>query len=289
MNAGGARTVVVTGASSGLGLEAARGLAAAGDHVILAVRNPDRGARAASQIVGSTEVRRLDVADLASVRDFAASLGPFDVLVNNAGVMGVPEARTADGVELQLATNHLGHFALTLLVLDRLLDRVVVVGSEAHRHARLAATDLNFEREPYSPYQAYARSKLANLLFMAELQRRLTAAGSTLRALAAHPGYTSTKLMRSTDNRFFNTLAAIGNKTVGMTPAAGARLLVAAATLDLPGNTYLGPDGFRELRGAPVPVARSAAAGDPDLAKEVWRQSERLSGTAWPFGEPRLS
>ena len=181
------RTVVVTGASSGIGLQTARILAAFGAHVVLAVRNPEKGEAVARELRGSTEVRRLDVADLASVRSFAEETGPVDVLINNAGVMAVPFARTTDGFESQLATNHLGHFALTNLLLPKLTDRVVVVGSAAHKSGHIDLDDLNWERRPYRAYPAYAQSKLANLLFLAELQRRLTAHGSTLRATAAHP------------------------------------------------------------------------------------------------------
>ena len=180
------RTVVVTGASSGLGQATAAAFALAGAHVVLAVRDAARGERAAAGMTGSTEVRRLDLADLASVRAFAAAWeGPLDVLVNNAGVMAVPRGRTVDGFETQLGTNHLGHFALTNLLLRHIADRVVTVSSAAHRHGRIDLEDLNWQQRRYRRWAAYGQSKLANLLFTLELERRLVEAGSPVRALAA--------------------------------------------------------------------------------------------------------
>ena len=277
------RTVVVTGATSGIGLQAARILAAFGAHVVLAVRNPEKGETVARALPGSTEVRRLDVADLASVRSFAEETGPVDVLINNAGIMAVPFARSADGFESQLATNHLGHFALTNLLLPTLTDRVVVVGSAAHRSGRIDLDDLNWERRAYRPYPAYAQSKLANLLFLAELQRRLTAHGSTVRATAAHPGYTSTALQGGTGNRAFTWISGVGNRLVGMPAWQGALATVYAATMDLPGNSYVGPHGPGEMLGWPTLVGRSPAASDPELAKVLWARSEALTGTSFPL------
>jgi NAD(P)-dependent dehydrogenase (short-subunit alcohol dehydrogenase family) len=276
------RTVVVTGATSGIGLQTARILAAFGAHVVLAVSNPDKGAAVARELAGSTEVRRLDVSDLASVRSFAEETGQIDVLVNNAGIMAVPFARTADGFESQLGTNHLGHFALTNLLLPKLTDRVVVVGSAAHRSGRIDLDDLNWERRPYRAYPAYAQSKLANLLFLAELQRRLTAHGSTLRTTGAHPGYTSTALQGGTGNRVFTWLSDLGNTLVGMPAWQGALTTVYAATMDLPGNSYVGPQGPGEMLGWPTLVGRSPAASDPELAKALWARSEELTGTSFP-------
>jgi NAD(P)-dependent dehydrogenase (short-subunit alcohol dehydrogenase family) len=276
------RIVVVTGATSGIGLQTARILAAFGAHVVLAVRNPDKGAAVARELAGSTEVRRLDVSDLASVRSFAEETGQIDVLVNNAGIMAVPFARTADGFESQLGTNHLGHFALTNLLLPKLTDRVVVVGSAAHRSGRIDLDDLNWERRPYRAYPAYAQSKLANLLFLAELQRRLTAHGSTLRTTGAHPGYTSTALQGGTGNRAFTWLSDLGNTLVGMPAWQGALTTVYAATMDLPGNSYVGPQGPGEMLGWPTLVGRSPAASDPELAKALWARSEELTGTSFP-------
>jgi NAD(P)-dependent dehydrogenase (short-subunit alcohol dehydrogenase family) len=282
------RTFVVTGGSAGLGLELSRSLAAAGAHVVLAVRTPTKGHDAAARIRrtgarGRVDVRRLDVSSLASVRAFAADVAEFDVLVNNAGIMMSPERRTEDGFELQLATNHLGHFALTNLLLPRITDRVVVHASLSHREAEIDVDDLNMERRGYSRYAAYAQSKLANLLFMAELQRRLTAAGSTLRATGAHPGYSSTSIQSGTDNRFFNWLSVVGNASWGMRPWQGALPLTYAATMDVPGNTYVGPGGRGELTGWPAPVGRTPTAGDPELAKALWLRSEELTGVSFPL------
>ena len=284
----GGRRFVVTGANSGVGLETARALVGAGAHVVLACRSLAKGEQAAAGITGPgrTEVRALDVSDLSSVRAFAAEVGVVDVLVNNAGVMGVPFSRSADGVELHLATNHLGHFALTNLLLDRLTDRVVVVGSIAHRRAELDVDDLDWSRRGYAAFAAYAQSKLANLLFLAELQRRLTAAGSTLRATGAHPGSTATGITGHTGRGWATAIGGWGHALVGMSPAQGALPSLYAATLDVPGNTYLGPDRLREMRGRPTAVGRSRAALDPDLARRLWRRSEELSGTSFGLSPP---
>jgi NAD(P)-dependent dehydrogenase (short-subunit alcohol dehydrogenase family) len=277
------RRIVVTGASSGIGLQAARILAAFGGEVVLAVRNEEKGRAVAADLTGSVEVRRLDVADLSSVRSFADEVGPVDVLVNNAGVMGLPFSRTVDGFETQFATNHLGHFALVNLLLPRLGDRVVVVASASHRAGVLDVDDLDLQRRGYRPYAAYAQSKLANLLFVAELQRRLTAAGSTLRVTAAHPGYTSTGIQGGTGNVAFSRLARVGNALLGMPAWQGALSTVYAATMDLPGNSYVGPHRFRELNGWPTLVGRSRDAADPELARRLWQRSEELTGTTFPL------
>ena len=277
------RRFVVTGATSGIGLETARRLASVGAEVVLAVRNPAKGEAAAATMGGAVEVRRLDVADLASVREFAAGVGPVDVLVNNAGVMGLPFALTVDGFETQIATNHLGHFALANLLLPRLTDRVVVVGSASHRSGELDVDDLGWERRGYRPYAAYAASKLANLLFLAELQRRLTAAGSTLRVTGAHPGYTSTAIQGGTGSKAFTRLSDVGNRLLGMPAWQGALPTLYAATMDVPGNSYLGPHRARELNGWPTMVGRSRTASDPDLAKSLWARSESLTGVSFPL------
>lgn len=279
------RRFVVTGASAGLGLALTRMLVDLGAEVTLAVRDTAKGESAAATLPGTTNVARLDVSDLSSVRHFAETCGDVDVLVNNAGVLGTPYTRSVDGHELQLATNHLGHFALTNLLLPRLTDRVVVLGSEAHRGGVVDVDDLSFERRSYDAYGAYAQSKLATLLFLAELQRRLTAAGTTLRATGAHPGYTATAIMRQTGSRAFNALAGVGNRVAGMAVERGVLPVLFAATMDVPGNTYLGPHGPLELRGKPVPVGRAEAAASPDLAKALWRRSEELTGTVFPLGD----
>ena len=273
------RTAVVTGANSGLGLATARALAAAGAHVVLAVRDTARGEAAASSLSGDVEVRRLDLADLASVQAFASSwTGDLDLLVNNAGIMMVPAGRTADGFELQFGTNHLGHFALTTLLLPHVTDRVVTVSSGLHRRGTIALDDLNWERRPYSDTGAYGQSKLANLLFALELQRRLTAAGSPVRSMAAHPGYAATNLQSHTENPLKDLALKLGNRFVAQSDADGALPTLFAATADLPGGSYAGPSGFQEGRGAPTLVGRSQEASDVELATALWTASEQLTG-----------
>ncbi len=225
----------------------------------------------------------LDLSDLSSVRRFTDQVDDLDVLVANAGVMGVPPTRTVDGFELQFATNHLGHFALANLLLPRLSDRVVVVGSRSHAAGDLPLDDLNWERRPYRRYAAYAQSKLANLLFTSELQRRLTAAGSPLRAVAAHPGYTSTGIQGRTGLRAFTAVSDLGNRLVGMPVERGVLPLLFATTCDVPGNSYVGPHRPFQLYGWPVQVGRSALASDPELAKALWAASEELTGVRFPL------
>src|SRR6202022_3065947 len=195
------RTAIVTGANSGLGLVTARELARVGAQVILAVRNTDKGDAAAAGMTGDVEVRKLDLQDLASVHAFADGVDGVDVLINNAGIMAVPYAQTVDGFESQIGTNHLGHFALTNLLLPKITDRVVTVSSMMHLLGYISLKDLNWKSRPYSAWLAYGQAKLANLLFTSELQRRLADAGSPLRAVAAHPGYSATNLQGHTGNR----------------------------------------------------------------------------------------
>jgi NAD(P)-dependent dehydrogenase (short-subunit alcohol dehydrogenase family) len=206
-----------------------------------------------------------------------------DVLINNAGVLGLPFGLSPDGVEMHFATNHLGHFALANLLLPRLTDRVVVVGSASHRSGDLDLADLAWERRRYSGYAAYGASKLANLLFMAELQRRLTAAGSTLRVTGGHPGTTSTSITSGSASWPKKMVGKYGHRLVGMPAWQGALPTLYAATMDVPGNTYLGPHRLGEMIGWPVPVGRSDRALDPDLAKALWAESERLSSVTFPL------
>ena len=210
------------------------------------------------------------------------------MLVNNAGVMAVPERRTKDGFELQIGTNHLGHFALTNLLLPHVTDRVVTVASGAHRMGKIRLDDLNWEQGGYERWRAYGQSKLANLLFTLELQRRLAEAGSDVRALAAHPGYAATNLQNRTENLLQNTIMAIGNRVIAQSDEMGALPTLFAATQDLPGASYVGPDGFAEQRGHPALVARSGRASDPETAKRLWDLSERLTGVAFPLA-PRAA
>ena len=278
------RTVVITGANSGLGLVTARLLGGAGARVVLAVRDVEKGERAAASIDGTTEVRQLDLADLASVRAFAESWDePLDVLVNNAGIMAIPKARTADGFEAQIGTNHLGHFALTNLLLPRIGDRVVTVSSGAHRLGSIRLDDLNWERGRYERWRAYGQSKLANLLFTSELQRRLEDAGSSVRALAAHPGYAATNLQSHTGSHLQHALMVVGNRLLAQSDEMGALPSAYAATQDIPGNSYVGPDGIGEQRGHPKLVGRSGAARDAETARRLWDLSEELTGVTFPL------
>ncbi|KPI30754.1 short-chain dehydrogenase/reductase SDR [Actinobacteria bacterium OV320] len=284
------RTAVVTGANSGLGLATVEALARAGAHVVLAVRDPRRGEAAAATVPGSVEVRRLDLADLSSVREFAAGWrGDLDLLINNAGVMNVPGARTKDGFETQFGTNHLGHFALTNLLLPHITDRVVVLSSGAHRmpgSPRIRFDNLDLTGE-YAPMAAYSQSKLANLLFTLELQRRLGEAGSPVRALAAHPGWAATNLQGHDASLLRRLFMRLGNRLVAQDGRAGALPTLYAAVRDLPGASYVGPDGLFEMRGAPTLVGRSPAASDPAAALRLWTVSEELTGVTFP--EPALT
>ncbi|MEV7085514.1 oxidoreductase [Streptomyces sp. NPDC093085] len=275
------RTAVVTGGNSGIGIATVEALAAAGAHVVLAVRDPGRGEAAAKSVAGSVEVRRLDLADLASVREFATAWkGDLDLLVNNAGVKSTPESRTKDGFETQLGTNHLGHFALTNLLLPHITDRVVTVSSDAHKRPgtpRIHFDNLNLAGE-YDPVKAYSQSKLANLLFTLELQRRLAAAHSAVRSLAAHPGWATTDIQRHDGNALTRTVV----RMVGQDSRAGALPTLYAAVQDLPGASFVGPSGRGELRGAPALVGRTAAASDPVTARRLWTVSEELTGVTFP-------
>jgi NAD(P)-dependent dehydrogenase (short-subunit alcohol dehydrogenase family) len=270
------RTVVVTGASSGLGLETTRALAGAGAHVVLAVRDAAKGQRVAADINGSTEIRALDLADLASVHAFAEEWsGSLDVLVNNAGIMATPEARTVDGLELQIGTNHLGPFLLTNLLLPIIIDRVVTVSSEAHRSARLDLDDLNWRSRRYHAWRAYCDSKLANLLFTLELQRRLTEAGSAVRAIAAHPGLARTNLFKRAGGPF-----PVGDRYLGWLfndAERGALPIEYAASQDVPGGSYVGPDGLGHIRGYPEIHEPAKAARDSEMARKLWELSARLT------------
>ena len=279
------RTFIVTGANSGLGRATTAALARAGARVVMAVRDLTRGNDAAASIDGLVEVRRLDLADLASVREFADTWeGPVDVLINNAGVMAVPEGQTKDGFEVQFGTNHLGHFALTNLLLPHITDRVVTVSSTGHRMGSIDLDDLNWKTRKYQPWRAYGQTKLANLLFTLELQRRLQADGSHVRAHAAHPGYAATNLQSGMGNHWADRVGAISNKIFAQNEQMGALPTLFAATQDLPGASYLGPDGFMEQRGHPTLVGRSAAATDVAMAKDLWLASERLTGVSYPSG-----
>jgi NAD(P)-dependent dehydrogenase (short-subunit alcohol dehydrogenase family) len=292
-------TVLITGASSGLGLRSAEALAAKGATVLLACRNPTKAAAARQSVAARAtgpepEVVALDLASLASVRECAAGLTErldhLDVLMNNAGIMAVPRQLTVDGFESQLGTNHLGHFALTGLLLPTLLaapaPRVVHVSSNAHKFGRMHFDDLFFESGRYSRWAAYGQSKLANLLFSSELQRRAVLARTSLTSVAAHPGYAATNLTSgpAVGAAILKPFLALGDKLVGQPDHLGALPQLYAATMpDVLADDYWGPDSFREQRGHPTRVGRTARALDQDAAARLWDRSEQLTGVTFPW------
>ncbi len=295
------RTAVVTGANAGIGLETARVLAARGATVVLACRDAAKGEAAADRIAaGSPKERsrlrvvRLDLASLASVRvaaaEIRASCPRLDLLVNNAGVMAIPFARSEDGVELTFAVNHLGHFALTGLLLERLLampgSRVVTVSSVAHRRGNVDLETLESE-QGYKPGDAYARSKLANLLFAYELQRRLHAAGAETISLAAHPGIARTELYRTSSQiervLLSSRLRPLTSWLAQSAEAGAWPTLRAALDPDAQGGEYYGPDGRREYTGSPVRVDSVPSSHDRSAQQRLWELSEQLSGITYPL------
>jgi NAD(P)-dependent dehydrogenase (short-subunit alcohol dehydrogenase family) len=275
------RTAIVTGGNSGLGEVVARELARAGAHVILAVRNTEKGAAAADRMTGDIEVRQLDLLDLSSVHRFADGIANVDVLVNNAGIMATDRALTADGFERHIGTNHLGHFALTNLLLPKLTDRVVTVSSLLHNIGYISIKDLNWQSRPYSRWLAYGQSKLANLLFTSELQRRLDTVGSPLRALAAHPGWSHTNLQGRSGRRLTDAVVLAADRVVSTDADFGARQTLYAVSQDLPGNTFVGPRFG--LYGRTQPTWRSWPAKRATTAAALWELSEQLTDTKFPL------
>jgi NAD(P)-dependent dehydrogenase (short-subunit alcohol dehydrogenase family) len=294
------RTAVVTGANSGLGLATAEALAAAGAEVVMACRNTAKAEAGAAAIrkrrpEAALVVEPLDLADLTSVRAFAERFGAerqgLDLLINNAGVMAPPRRQTADGFELQLGTNHLGHFALTGLLLDRMADRedarVVTVSSTAHKFGRINFDNLQGERR-YFRWFAYGQSKLANVLFMAELERRLRAGGSTVKSLAAHPGYADTNLQTAAPPLFDRAVFAVSNRLLAQSSEMGALPQLYAATRpNLDGGLFIGPDGFEEQRGHPRVVGVASRGRDEAAAARLWEVSEELTGVGYGLGPSR--
>lgn len=288
------RVAVITGANTGLGYETAAALAAKGAHVVLAVRNLEKGKDAARRIEqahagAQVELQELDLTSLESVRAAAEQLKSnhetIDLLINNAGVMFTPRAKTKDGFELQFGTNHLGHFALTGLLLDRVLaapgSRVVTVSSTGHRMIdAIRFDDLQWERE-YNRFRAYAQSKLANLLFTYELQRRLQ--GTDTIAAAAHPGGSNTELMRNLP-RFVQPVATLARPFFQGADMGALPTLRAATDPNVLGGQYFGPDGFAEQRGYATLVSSNRASHDVDAHKRLWTVSEELTKVLYPIG-----
>lgn len=285
------RTAVITGANTGLGFETAKALADKGARVVLAVRDTDKGRQAAARIGGDVTVQELDLTSLASIRAASEELhtrfDSLDLLINNAGVMTTPKATTKDGFELQFGTNHLGHFALTGLLLDRLLDvdgaRIVTVSSNGHKMGgSIHFDDLQWERR-YNRMGAYTQSKLANLLFTYELQRRLAPRGKTA-ALAAHPGTSTTELMRNLP-KFVERGFSLVSPLMSQSAADGALPTLRAATdPGALGGQYYGPSGIAEFKGNPVVVASSDQSYDLDLQRRLWQVSEELTKVVFPVG-----
>jgi NAD(P)-dependent dehydrogenase (short-subunit alcohol dehydrogenase family) len=292
------RVAIVTGANSGLGLVTARELARAGAKVVIACRDTTKGDRAEAEIQAQVpgadlDVRALDLADLASVRGFVARLtgehDSIDLLINNAGVMAPPRRLTVDGFASQFGTNHLGHFALTGLLLPTLMSapkpRVVTLSSSAHRIGKMDFDDLQGERH-YNNWRAYGQSKLSNLLFCFELARRATAAGTGLLSVAAHPGYAATNLQFAGPSAFYEkAIMAVTNRVLAQSADMGALPTLYGATVaDLPSGTFVGPEGFLEQRGHPHIVTAISRAYNESDWRRLWEISEEMTGVTYQFG-----
>jgi NAD(P)-dependent dehydrogenase (short-subunit alcohol dehydrogenase family) len=279
------KTFVVTGATGGIGLVAAREVARAGAHVVMAVRDPDKGAKVAGtfgRTRGQVDVQRLDVASLESVRAFADSwAGSVDVLINNAGIMMVPYASTHEGLESQMATNYFGPFALTNAMLPHVTDRVVSIGSQLHRMGTMRPDDLNWQKREYNPWNAYCDSKLDVQLFSYELQRRLEAVNSPVRSVIAHPGIAKTNLVSHVGGvaGWLNGLA----RPLLNDAEHGALPTLYAATQEVDGNAYVGPDGFASIKGYPKVRKPSRAARSPESAATLWSATVQIVGAEFSF------
>lgn len=295
------KRILITGANSGIGLAAAKVLAAKGAHVILACRNESKALQAMATIrqshpKASLQFLALDLGNLASVREMAQEFleqyDRLDVLVNNAGVMWLPESKTVDGFEAQIGINHFGHFALTGLLLPALLkqpgSRVVTVSSIAHRAGSLNFEDLFFERRPYGKHKAYGQSKLANLVFARELERRLNQAGTQTISIAVHPGVSSTGLGQSRAetpaSKIVSGFSHILMPLIGQSALKGALpTLYAATAAEVQGGEYIGPDGFYEAYGFPTQAGSTRRSNNPEIGRKLWEVSEQLTGITYPF------
>jgi NAD(P)-dependent dehydrogenase (short-subunit alcohol dehydrogenase family) len=269
--------IIVTGGNSGVGKATASALAANGHEVVIACRTIPKAEAAAAAMPGDVEVRELDLADLASVRKFADTVDYVDVLVNNAGVLGLPLTRTADDFEAHMGTNHLGHFALTCLLGDRIRHRIVAVASSNYATARMHFDDLNWHERRYNPWSAYGESKLANMLFV----RELVARGKT--AYASDPGMTATDITRD-GSRVLQWAGRVLAPNIAQTPADGARSTLQAVTTDLPNGTYIAPRGLLHQWGKPKPTKLLAKACDAESARRLWDLSVELTGCRWQDG-----
>jgi len=295
------KRVLITGANSGIGLYTAMELAGKGARVILACRNEGKALQAMALIrrqhpKASLHFLQLNLGSLASVNTmakmFLEQYDRLDILINNAGVMWLPQGKTEDGFETQIGINHLGHFALTGLLLPALIkqpgSRVITVSSIAHRAGNLNFDDLFFEQRPYGKHKAYGQSKLANLVFARELERRLNAAGSQTLSVAVHPGVSNTNLAipRNDDKGAFLVagLASIISPLIGQSPLKGALPTLYAATAEgVRGGDYLGPDGFYEAYGYPAAASSTRRSRNPEIARKLWDMSEQLTNVVYPF------
>jgi NAD(P)-dependent dehydrogenase (short-subunit alcohol dehydrogenase family) len=269
--------IIVTGGNSGVGKATAHAMAAAGHEVLIACRTATKAYEAAASMPGDVEVGELDLADLTSVRKFADTVDYVDVLVNNAGVLGLPLTRTADGFEAHMGTNHLGHFALTCLLGDRIRDRVVAVASTNYNTARMHFDDLNYRDRRYNPWSAYGESKLANLLFV----RELVARGKI--AYASDPGMTDTAITRD-GSGVVQWAGRVLSPHIAQSPAEGARSTIQAITTKLPNGTYIAPRGLMHQWGKPKPTKLKDKARDADSARRLWDLSAELTGCEWQDG-----
>ena len=288
------KTALVTGANSGLGYEISLVLASKGAHVIMACRNLAKADEAAARLReqaphASLMIKELNLSDLTSVRRFAKEIQPqlttLDLLINNAGIMAVPQGKTADGFELQFGTNHLGHFALTGLLLAPLLAtpgaRVVTVSSGLHERGTIDFTDL-MSAQKYNPWKAYSQSKLANLLFAYELQRKFFAAGINAISVGAHPGYAATNLQSRGGSFLARAALTLANRLIAQSAASGALpILYAATAADVNGCDYIGPSGFQGMRGAPKKIRSNAESYNVEIAQKLWQHSVECTGVAY--------
>lgn len=276
------RTVLITGANSGLGKQAALALGSAGAQVILACRTVSKAEPVAARIGANATITELDLADLASVRACAEKTGPIDVLINNAGVMAVPEARTVEGFEMQFGTNHLGHFALTGLLLPKISDRVVTMSSFMHQIGKIDLQDPNYRDRRYLRWPAYGQSKLANLLFGYELASRLKAAGSSVKSIVAHPGYAATELQSHTES-VWDKLMSVGNQVAQSAADGALPELYAATSPQARSGAFYGPTKLGGMRGSPGPAKSNKRSHDELVAAGLWDLSESLTGVSYPF------